>query len=88
VISAQLVIAALAQDGPETCLTDTQLRTMLFMLNVEAPKVFDRPHFDWQPGPFGPVSPAVSILLDEVGDQGLAIVRRLGRQKRIVSPIR
>jgi hypothetical protein len=61
----------------------TQLRTLLFLLDVETAELFDGPHFNWQPGPFGPVSPAVSTLLHELGDQGLVVVRRLGRRNRM-----
>jgi hypothetical protein len=83
VTSTQLALAAMALGGRKACLTDTQVRILLFLLDVEASHLFGGPHFHWDPGPFGPSSPAVFAMLDELSDRGSVVVSRLGRRNRV-----
>jgi hypothetical protein len=81
--SAQLALAAMAVGRREDCLTYTQVRILLFLLDVEAPHLFDGPHFHWDPGPFGPSAPAVFAMLDELSNTGSIVVSRLRHRNRV-----
>ena len=49
-------------------------------MDREAPSLFGGPHFQWEPGPFGPKAPSLLVVMDELAGRGFIKIMRLGRQ--------
>lgn len=75
-----LPLIAIASHAKNPWLTGTDIRILLFIVDREAPHLFDGPHFQWEPSPFGPTARALFLVLDELSDEGFITIRRLGRR--------
>ena len=76
----KIVLAALAPaEGKQH--SPVQVQKLLFLLDREASKLVDGPHFNFEPYNYGPFDKAVYRVLDELDELGMVTIRSGGRQR-------
>jgi hypothetical protein len=79
-----LVLAALAAGGENATYRPVQVQKLVFLIDREASRLVDGPHFGFQPYDYGPFDRAVYIELDSLHTQGLVNAQNTGGIKSIL----
>jgi len=64
----------MALQGPDILLSPVQVQKLFFILDREAPLLFDGPYFDFKPYDYGPFDVAVYSEIEKLNRDGLAKV--------------
>jgi uncharacterized protein YwgA len=78
---SEILLAALAAGGENATYTPVQVQKLFFLLDREASKLLDGPHFDFQPYDYGPFDQAVYSGLEELSRRGLIQVHNAGKYR-------
>ena len=76
-----LVLAALAGGGENARYWPVQVQKLFFLVDREASRLVDGPHFEFQPYDYGPFDRAVYVELDSLQAQGLVNAQNTGRYR-------
>jgi hypothetical protein len=78
---SEILLAGLAGGGENATFTPVQVQKLFFLLDREAAKVLEGPHFRFEPYDYGPFDSGVYSGLDELARRGLARVEASGRYR-------
>jgi uncharacterized protein len=77
----EILLAALAAGGENATYTPVQVQKLFFLLDREASRLLDGPHFNFQPYDYGPFDQAVYSGLEELSRRGLVQVQNAARYR-------
>jgi uncharacterized protein len=78
---SEILLAGLAAAGENATFTPVQVQKLFFLLDREAAKLTDGPHFNFEPYDYGPFDSAVYNGLEELARQDRARVDSSGRYR-------
>lgn len=71
---SDFILVTMTLQGPDILLSPVQAQKLFFILDREAPLLFDGPYFDFKPYDYGPFDVAVYSELENLNRNGLAKV--------------